>query len=452
MWIREIPSRYANVTHGGPAADPAAVMALRRKTAAQLAAKADWSGTNASSVIRSLEVLAYDNDAKYKAKAKAACDAFRSRIAAATAKPLASAPFFGELQRIKATTDAFVRNGVLSAKDSFVTWVNGATTMAEWEKAGMLRMVRSSKDGSEQPCWFWAPEKAKTEAVPLIVAFHTWSYDYRQISNFTTSLEQAKKAGWAMVGPNARGPNWLPQACGSDLVVSDVLDAVEYAKAHAKIDASRIYAIGGSGGGHLTLLMAGRAPEVFAGAAAFCPISDIAQWWRERGDNGKRVEGYALHIAKACGGSPAEKPEEYSRRSPLTWLARAREAGVPVYIATGIHDGHTGSVPVGHAIRAFNALADEKDRVSDADIDFIEKNQKVPASLAFKGTDPFYSEAKRIHMRCTSANARLTLFEGGHSGNFPAGFDFLSRQAKGKATDFALPDAAKAAELKEIEK
>ena len=324
--------------------------------------------------------------------------------------------------------------------------------MAEWEKAGMLRMVRSSKDGSEQPCWFWAPEKAKTEAVPLIVAFHTWSYDYRQISNFTTSLEQAKKAGWAMVGPNARGPNWLPQACGSDLVVSDVLDAVEYAKAHAKIDASRIYAIGGSGGGHLTLLMAGRAPEVFAGAAAFCPISDIAQWWRERGDNGKRVEGYALHIAKACGGSPAEKPEEYSRRSPLTWLARAREAGVPVYIATGIHDGHTGSVPVGHAIRAFNALADEKDRVSDADIDFIEKNQKVPASLAFKGTDPFYSEAKRIHMRCTSANARLTLFEGGHSGNFPAGFDFLSRQAKGKATDFALPDAAKAAELKEIEK
>ena len=35
--------------------------------------------------------------------------------------------------------------------------------------------------------------------------------------------------------------------------------------------------------------------------------------------------------------------------------------------------------------------------------------------------------------------ARLTIFEGGHGGNFPAGFDFLSRQVKARAVDWTIP-------------
>ena len=334
IWIREIPSRYANVTHGGPAADPAAVMALRRKTAAKLAAATDWSGATASSVLHALEVLSYSDEPQYRAKAVAACEAYRQRVAAATAKPLAGAPFAAELGRLKSSIEVLVRNKVLSSKDSFAQWVNTAARVAEWEKQGMLRMVKSSKDGAEQPCWFWAPEKAKSEPVPLVVTFHTWGGDYKQVSHFGGVLDHARKVGWAMVGPNARGPNWTPPACGSDLVVSDVLDAVEYAKSHAKIDTSRIYMIGGSGGGHLTLLMAGRAPEVFAGAVAFCPITDLAQWWRERGAPGAHAAAYAQNIVASCGGTPAEKPEEYANRSPMTWLKRARDAGVPVYICT----------------------------------------------------------------------------------------------------------------------
>ena len=47
-----------------------------------------------------------------------------------------------------------------------------------------------------------------------------------------------------------------------------------------------------------------------------------------------------------------------------------------------------------------------------------------------------------IHLRRTSGCARLTIFEGGHGGNFAAGFDFLSRQRKGRAADWSLPAAA----------
>ena len=309
----------------------------------------------------------------------------------------------------------------------------------KWDEAFTNVTVRSSKDGTEQPCRFYAPKDAKGK-VPLLVALHTWSYDWKAKSPAEWALGECKRRGWALVYPNFRGPNWTPAACGSDLAVQDILDAVAYAKANAPVDEDRVYVIGASGGGMMTLLLAGRAPKLWAGLYSACPISDCARW---HGDSQRLKNAYWKHLEAACGGTPAEKPEEYRRRSPLTYLAKAREAGVPVYIATGIHDGWRGSVPVGHAFRAFNALADEKDRVSEADIAEIERTRKVPGAIAYRGAaDPFYSQKLRIHFRRTSANARFTLFEGGHAGNFPAGFDFLSRQKKGRPADFTLPQTA----------
>ena len=315
-----------------------------------------------------------------------------------------------------------------------------------WAK--ILVQVKSTLDGTLQPCYFWAPDESKTNAVPLIVGLHTWSADYRQTSHYATVLKYARAKGWAMVGPNFRGPNKTPPACGGDPAVQDIVDAVNYAKAHVKIDPARVYIVGGSGGGHMTLLMLGRHPEIFAAGAAFCPITDLARW---HADSLLVHPGRGKHYAKmlegACGGTPAEKPEEYAHRSPLTWLDRARKAGVGAYIVTGIHDGWKGSVPVGHSFRAFNALANPEDRVSEADIATIEETQQVPASLAYNGSnDPFYSERMHIHFRRTSANVRLTLMEGGHGGNFAAGLDFLSRQVKGRPTDFSLPSTGKGRE------
>ena len=315
-----------------------------------------------------------------------------------------------------------------------------------WAK--ILVQVKSTLDGTMQPCYFWAPEAAKTNAVPLIVGLHTWSYDYLSTSHYGTVLNYARKRGWAMVGPNFRGPNKTPPACGGDPAVQDIVDAVNYARAHAKIDAACVYIVRGSGGGHMTLLMLGRHPEIFAAGAAFCPITDLARWHADSLlDHPGRGKNYAKMLEGACGGTPAAKPKEYAHRSPLTWLDRARKAGVGVYIVTGIHDGWKGSVPVGHSFRAFNALANPKDRVSEADIASIEETQQVPAALTYDGPkDPFYSERMRIHFRRTSANVRFTLMEGGHGGNFAAGLDFLSRQAKGRPTDFSLPDVGKGRE------
>ena len=91
----------------------------------------------------------------------------------------------------------------------------------------LLVQVKSTSDGTLQPCWFWAPEKAAYEAVPLVVGLHTWSMDYTQKAHYAQALRYAQKNGWAMVGPNFRGPNRTPLACGSDAAVQDIVDAVE---------------------------------------------------------------------------------------------------------------------------------------------------------------------------------------------------------------------------------
>ena len=310
-----------------------------------------------------------------------------------------------------------------------------------------FRTLKSVADGTTQPFYWYDP--GKDEPVPLVVALHSWGASCHWSSPAKTVVEYCKKHGWAMVFPNFRGPNVRPEACGSDLAVQDILDTIAWAKKERKIDADRVYITGGSGGGYMTLLMAGRFPEVFAGAAAFCPITDLARW---HADSTLRKNHYADNIAAACGGLPSECLAECQKRSPLSYMGNARANKLPIYIVTGIHDGHAGSVPVGHSIRAFNALADVKDRISEEDIAFIEENEKIPETRQFRGTDPFYGLKNRVHLRATSANARLTIFEAGHGGNYPAGLDFLSRQRRGHPADMTIPMESAMGEIESITK
>ena len=201
----------------------------------------------------------------------------------------------------------------------------------------------------------------------------------------------------------------------------------------------------------MTLLMAGRHPSIWAGCCAFCPPSDLALWHPRSKALG---HGYWRHLELACGGTPEEKPEEYARRSPVTYLANAKEAGVNVSIATGIHDGHVGkgSVPVSLAMRAFNVLADEKDRIAEETMNYIDDNEKVPQAELFTGHDPFYSGDYRAYLKRTSGNAQVTIFEGGHGGSSEAGFYWLARQRRGVKADWTLPSGAGTAAFSELTK
>ena len=308
---------------------------------------------------------------------------------------------------------------------------------ADEMKAIALKMavdVTSTKDGTPQKVVYYQPDSAAHDAagpaVPLVVFLHSWSGGFEQGPPW---IAQAKKLGWVLVAPDFRGPNSRPEACASDLASQDIIDAVEYAKAHARIDTDRIYLVGGSGGGHMSLVMAARTPDLWAGVSAWVPISDLTAWHAE---SSARKNNYAKMIEQCCGGKPGPATEaQYRHRSPLFHLAAAK--GVPLDINAGIHDGHTGSVPVSHSLLAFNVLAAPDKQVSVADIDFMVREQKIPTALATETQiDP--ERQKATLFRRASGNARVTVFEGGHDSEPSAALEWLSRQRKGQPADWSL--------------
>ena len=108
--------------------------------------------------------------------------------------PLMRLPFYGStvIALVVAALTATGANSVTRSVEKDVT-------------DSLLKQVKSTYDGSLQPCYFWAPEKARDEAVPQIVGLHTWSGDWRQRDHYVPALNYAKKRGWAMVGPRRDG-------------------------------------------------------------------------------------------------------------------------------------------------------------------------------------------------------------------------------------------------------
>ncbi len=87
------------------------------------------------------------------------------------------------------------------------------------------RTFRSTKDDSIQPLYWYDP--GETNAVPLVVALHSWGASCHWNTPAKTVLDYCEKHGWAMVYPNYRGPNVRPEACASELAVQDIIDAVD---------------------------------------------------------------------------------------------------------------------------------------------------------------------------------------------------------------------------------
>lgn len=286
----------------------------------------------------------------------------------------------------------------------------------------------SKADNTKQHALYYAPA-VRGEPRPLLVGLHTWSSDYRQNNSPYGKWCIEKK--WNFIHPNFRGPNRRPQATGSELVVADILSAVEYARKNGAVDETRIYLVGASGGGYAALLMAGRAPEVWAGVSAWVPILDLAQWYAQ---TSKRNLKYARDIEKSIGGKPvpgSEAVAEAMKRSPVTYLAHAK--GLSLDINAGINDGHKGSVPISHTLEAFNLLAAGKDRLSAKQISEFTHTAKVPASLEYSlSVDKTYG-AKRVLFRRQSGLARVTIFQGGHEIIPAAALHWLAKQQRIRA-------------------
>ncbi len=289
--------------------------------------------------------------------------------------------------------------------------------------------VPSTDDGTEQPARLWVPVSASSQPTPLLVSLHTWSYDYTQ--DRSEWLNEAVQRGWIYLQPNFRGRNDHPEACGSPAARQDILDAMDWVSDRYQVDAHRIYLAGVSGGGHMTLLMAGRHPERFSAASAWVGISDLTDWYRFH-EFHPESQRYARMIAACCGGAPGTSDDidrQYQERSSIHFLQHA--VGLPLDINAGVHDGKSGSVPIHHSLRAFNdvAAAGGHATIAESDMDVLWETGRLSAPRP-EDTAEDRSYGRDILLRRRAGEARVTIFEGGHEGLAPAACEWLSQQSR----------------------
>lgn len=213
--------------------------------------------------------------------------------------------------------------------------------------------VTSTADGSEQPVIIGVPDGYdEAQPTPLLVGLHTWSADYRQRA--VPYGLQAAQRGWLLVLPNSRGPNrpsnpHAREAGGSIIAQRDIVDARAFMVERFNVDLDRVFITGDSGGGHMTLLMVGKHPELWSAAAAWVPITCLHEWWSTR--PGRRPDLVAI-----TGGEPGDSPQvdfEYARRSPRTFITNL--AHVPVLLGHGDRDA---LIPAEQSWETFRILKD----------------------------------------------------------------------------------------------
>tara|TARA_B110000495_G_C22411951_1_gene261794 strand:- start:64 stop:522 length:459 start_codon:yes stop_codon:yes gene_type:complete len=135
-------------------------------------------------------------------------------------------------------------------------------------------------------------------------------------------------------------------------------------------------------------------------------------------------------LRKSCGGAPGDNAKvdtQFRQRSPLSFLKNSSK--VPLDIAAGIHDGHTGSVPISHSLLAFNEIATATgDRLITA---HEIKQLSVPQGRLENPLpqDQVQDTAlgREIYLRRYASQSRVTIFEGGHEGIAAAAMDWLKR-------------------------
>lgn len=232
-------------------------------------------------------------------------------------------------------------------------------------------LIKSTLDGTEQPSLFYFSGQGK----PLLVGLHTWSFNRKnQVSNM---LPYAEKYGWNLLLPEFRGANKASnpncrEACGSPLAVQDVFDAIEYVSEKYKIDRTKIFLLGASGGGHMALMVTAKNPELFLAVGSFVPITDLLGWH-------EYSKGYAPHIEACLGGEPNEENiADYKARSPISYVDELSRANLKIF-----HGKFDSTVPFTHSTSLYNLIC-EKHPKSRVYLDIFDGGHEMNMETAFR--------------------------------------------------------------------
>lgn len=287
-----------------------------------------------------------------------------------------------------------------------LTW--GQNPWFEFSKEIAEVEIKSSADGSMQKAMLY---KSSKEGQPLIVHLHSWSASY--LKTQPVILEQIRCLDYNYIYPDFRGSNNRPEACGSDLAISDIEDAISFALEKTAADRLQVHIIGSSGGGHASLMCYMRLTYPVRSFSAWVPITDLEAWYWEV--LGRGYDNYAENILNVTSSGTTLDVAEARRRSPLfcPYPANLRK-GASVSIYAGIHDGYTADVPITQSIYMYNKIVKEKypnDKnaiVPDRDI------LEMLTKRSFPEVPPVNIGNRKLHYHKRISDVELVIFEGGH--------------------------------------
>ncbi len=284
------------------------------------------------------------------------------------------------------------------------------TRSKDWPVQAKKVSIPSTADGKEQLAYFYASPDSGPR--PLIISLHTWSSNYQQKD---TIVNLCIEKGYNYIHPDFRGGNTKPEACGSDLVISDIDDAISWAMANTKTDPENIHVIGVSGGGYATVLTYMRSKHRIRSFSAWAGLYNLIDWYHESLGRKARYAGDAA--ASTSGNRDIFNMEEAKKRSPFFMQKTVTDrSNSRLSIYCGIHDGYTGSVPISHSLNFYNKLV--------ADINPEAKFSLIPTeyintmvrerSLPGGGDQGMLLGRKIIYKNNYQDKVSITVFEGGH--------------------------------------
>lgn len=188
---------------------------------------------------------------------------------------------------------------------------------------------------------------------PLIVFPHGGIH-----GTFATSyvhvLRELMAQGYIVVAPDYRGSTGYGKGFYEaidygGLENNDVLAARDYmVENYSIVDADRVGLLGWSHGGMISLMNVLQWPEKYTCAYAGVPVSDVTYRLSYQSKDYTKEFTVPYHV----GASPEEAPEEYARRSPVSYASRLSK---PLMLTTCLNDDDVSWTEVKRMIDALQA-------------------------------------------------------------------------------------------------
>jgi poly(3-hydroxybutyrate) depolymerase len=168
------------------------------------------------------------------------------------------------------------------------------------------------------------------QSLPLVISPH--GRGVRALTNARLWRGLPALGDFAVVCPGGMGRRLPLHSWGWRGQIDDLArmpTIVRNTRPWLRFDPRRVYAVGGSMGGHETLLLLGQHPRLLAGAVVFDSVTDFALRYKQFAHSPRGTMLQALARIEV-GGTPQTKPRAYLLRSPMNWAREVADSGVPL--------------------------------------------------------------------------------------------------------------------------